>query len=395
MMVLLVFPILLYIFYYFSTLSRTQAFSIAFLNDWVCWITALYVYHYETKFEYWNDGESQLVTYTMIEIKLLIVIIAVISYVLKAMFSRVKLSDLRNETYKNYNNYLYGQRMDYHDKNLFFINKKYLFAYFSRIEKREMKHIKILNTRFQIEDSKIYYVNNGNLIESTLDFSKRKVVSSEVLNFLIVQNEFYYTKKNTEKCKTLFHKRIDAEEKVIFENMKWFCAYKQGVLILKEKKLSRFEYEIIEINTQEYYEKNISLLQCNNILHRLYLVDEMIIFIDNDNVVSSFNLGTQEQKVIFNPPKGVYDVNLICDINFVYLSIQKIERDGSAVFDMENDKNGLYKIDIQTRIATKICDKTCDEMYLFGGYIFGYKRLFSGNRLLQISEFGEICTEIF
>ncbi len=388
-----VFPIFLYISYYFSKSNKFFSFVIAIVNDWLCWVVALIVCNYQKEFESWNDAESKLVTYIMIEIKLLISIIAIICYVIRTISDRVKLRELKGNESKNYNNYLYAQKMDY-DKYLFFQHKKLLFTYFSKIQNKRIKSLKFSNIKFQINNEKIYYIKKGNLVESNLELNETRVIAADVSKFLVAQNEFYYTKE-TESGKSLFYKGMNTEENEICKNVEWFCVNKHGALVLKEKSLQSRIYNVIEITAQEFSEKNIALLQCENILHKAYLANEMIIIVDSTNVVSVFNLQTKEQQVIFAPSLGLHNINLICNENFIYLSVQEIKREGATIYDIINDTNGLYRIDIQTRESIKISDETYNEMYLFGGYIFGYKQLFSRRKkLYQISESGEVYSEI-
>jgi hypothetical protein len=71
-----------------------------------------------------------------------------------------------------------------------------------------------------------------------------------------------------------------------------------------------------------------------------------------------------------------YQLLLEGDI-FIYLSIQESEQKGWHLSPIEDDKNGLYKIELSTGKTNKISNQTYDELYLMRGDRLGDQNRYS------------------
>jgi hypothetical protein len=79
-MCIMFFPLALYWTYSYSETNKILAFTLALLNDYICFFSRTIIYHYTTNFQYLDDAETQGVFGIMVIAKIITTIIALIIY---------------------------------------------------------------------------------------------------------------------------------------------------------------------------------------------------------------------------------------------------------------------------------------------------------------------------
>ena len=245
---------------------------------------------------------------------------------------------------------------------------------------------------FQVHDSKIFFLQDQNLFVQEIKSSKRQQLANEVSKFVVLKDGIVYRTANTlhagnnKNNSKLFLLGFDNEKpKLLYENVNYFCFQHDQLLVIPEDSdavlsISLKDFSVTKLINIEMDFFGTPMVQNNSLL-----------FYFEGYPITLWNLETGEKTSIIIPfpektskrKTGIglaVDAQLICDDTDIFVSFQAQETNQLAWWDVHSASNGLWHIDPETLELTYLSPEIYDELYLFGGKLFGMR----SNKAYQI-----------
>lgn len=276
----------------------------------------------------------------------------------------------------NYNNYIIDNRLDYKGNRVAWQNSSLFGEKLTLLNKKgEYSVIQEGAESFQLLQERVIFLKNGKLIQHSFWEGQNYTIADNVSSFVAMEQAVFYLADSA-----LFQYSWAQKNTVLLKsNIDSFYVHKETVYIIEAK---GHKGQLMRLKDDGSWQ-DLCLIQIP--FYPLYVMPQGdYVISQSGNELRYINIYTGITETV-RLAEGDYinnRINFICDDDYLYVSFQATETDGSIVKNIANDNNGVWSADFQTKQKRKICDDVFDRLYLFeGNRLFGVK----SNQLYQIN----------
>lgn len=277
----------------------------------------------------------------------------------------------------NYNNYQGLNKFDAKQdisvliKDCFFFSM--MFIYNNGKKAASVKAPAYELTQCQIGEDEVYYINDYVLYSIDINTKEIKTVKENVIDFVLYKDMIIYTGLEGDrraemvilKNETEVAKIDDVSSYIVSGDYLYYFYYMECVIGRFNLTSAEDEGIIGEVPVAGYP-------YCFN------MVGDKAVFEYNLKIFV-FDTITGEMNETEMPFDTWCNTAINSDDNYVYLMYQRKKRTKFSV-PVDDENNGVWKINIETGEKVKITDETFDQLYLFDDVIYGFDE-YKGLRL--------------
>ena len=239
----------------------------------------------------------------------------------------------------------------------------------------------------QVDDTYTYYINNKNLYRARLDNMQKELLIENVVKFL-VYDKYIIVMRNANNDDYLYTLSYSDRKRRpvfydLFHGVYWFGIYKDTLIFTSGVTLANRIYQH-EFGGDGYTDLGEFANESNDIQ-----ISQNNLVLNNNGIVKLYNLESKNTKQIFTN-SHLSNTEIICNDKYVFVSYKEIAH--YPTNDLPTQRNGLYRIDLETYEQIRIDKNVYEELYLFGDYVFGLKS--GGKEIYQISLDGKTINKV-
>lgn len=241
---------------------------------------------------------------------------------------------------------------------------------------------------FQLFGDKVVYEKYGNLMMRDIATGKNERIARNVDIFIAYDQSIYYltyytwNQQEQSGSNALFaYDLMSGETRTMHKNISTFY--------IKNEKVYAFSFDgsfgiedLMEMPLEGGEAKKLHEFHASSLPYHVKACQEYIVYKEDNGIVfENIHTGKKQSVTVAKREYIRNRIDFICDDKFVYVSYQTTKANGSIVSAIEDEANGLYKIDPQTLAIEKLSSETYDFLYLFDGdQLFANK----GNKLFKL-----------
>jgi len=252
----------------------------------------------------------------------------------------------------------------------------------------------------QFKDDAKFYLKGNRLYKEDIQTGEKICIATNCREFLLTEDNVFYTQVCEDYSRPLFYADYDEKNPTeIVRDASWFCEYKGNIVYIGEhseddldESLFSFSLDIREPKEiYNLYNSKYNGLGGGDYIH--LSKNSVIVVRQNEQVVERYFLdydGVEEIDIKQILPDS--DIakrhepameSVAFNDDFIFLSIAAIKDYQFAYHYIESDKNGLWKVNIETGEAEKISDQIFIEVYADNDYVYGIKKSLLSRKLYE------------
>lgn len=277
----------------------------------------------------------------------------------------------------NYNNYLYDTHLDYLSSQIAWKKPSALNSAVNIFDANgEMVTISGISSPFQLMNDQIIHLKNGTLRSCAIDSKDEQILAKDVSQFIAMPHAVVYTSLDSDYHMNLFWYNWESGAiQHLHEDIVTFHVQNDVVYILDQNDyLLRLEEDLSWTR--------LTKISADHFPIHFLAVGDYVVY-ESSNIIKFVNIYTGESEYVRFVEDGYVNNAYVMngDDKQLFVSFQATTTNGSLIFDKENESNGLWRIDPQSKEKNKLCGETFEELYLYeGNQLFGIKN----NALYQI-----------
>ncbi len=288
---------------------------------------------------------------------------------------RELLVPLENIADTNYNNYVNGTTMDYHDGRFAWID----YGLFSNTltvvdEKGNYSRFSGIDSPFQLIGDSVVYIDrsesNGLLCILNIDTEQITDVAGDVGSFIVFEKWIIFETAAADG--SLFAYDIETQtSKALLESggVDVYYIHQEELYVLNEDQI------LIKMDLQDA--SVTTLFQNKDFRMPMYKMmpsGKYLLYRDKGDLCIYNRDTDQETILVFNEiGDNNSGVTYIADDENIFASVQRNETDGSISYNVDHEDNGLWRVDPETLEYEKVLSDVFGELYLVDGMLFGRK----------------------
>ena len=277
----------------------------------------------------------------------------------------------KTEITANYNNYVYANSLDYYSNVFAWKRGGLLGSELITVDgSGNDSRTRIGADRFQCIGEKTVRLNNGILVANG-----GERIASEVDSFVAFDCGMLYLKQTDSDDSVLYwYDTTDKSHTEVMQDVLAYCVDEGRIVILQNDGW-------LSVCSEDSVERTVRI-EVPYLPFRFMLFQDCAVYPEKNDIFL-VNILTGEKKTVAFTERIYANDRLvyICDDEQIFVSFGATNTNGSIVSSVDDPANGLWKIDPVTFAAEKVSERFFDELYLFGGELFGI----SGDNVYQIS----------
>lgn len=276
--------------------------------------------------------------------------------------SMTLITELSSIKSVNYNNYSRVNNLDAYGGIVVFVRDLNLLTKMTiYMDSEKIATIKGAISDCQISCGGVYYRNNNNLFFFDVVTRKNKLIKENALDYCVFNNETIYVLSKGE----IIVLDTSATELKRISNVEDYIVSKDKLYYVDSNKMLK------AVSHDDFSVQDICKVDVN--IFNLNVCGSKLIYV-RENAIVSVDLSTGELNRMSASVSAYYKMDIVCDVESIYLTTHKMNVEDSLPEKLNDENNGVWKINYETGEKTKISDKTYDQLYLFDDILFGFDK---------------------
>ena len=287
-----------------------------------------------------------------------------------SLHSYMKLSETINYTpiniqKVNYNNYINNAiLLDYKDGQIAIV-KRNIFS--SKLLVKDAggntTSYDISTSDMQIQENHIAYINKGVLYLLNTKTDENIQISNDITEFILMDDRLIYVCGTFSKNKVFSYSCLSEESEILAEDVEQILVKDDCVYAVKVKKHDNTIKRIINTET-DVQEAEVEV---DFYSYKLLPCGDAFVVVNNAGVTITDGKTGERNDVFVSDYYSATSFNhFICNDKKIFLSFEASKANGSFVYTVADEGNGLWMIDPISHETKKISDTVYNRLFLFG-----------------------------